>query len=143
MAKGFRLVDAEVGWRPRNAEGWWIARVEATLTRPKTVTLVMQQSEGEVATVTLTGITSFRVQDEREMVDYWQQMQAEGVARGRFYTIETSDYLNDLAGGVSPLAHQQVQYLVLAEEECVDFLGPGWGVIPMKIDITFYNSDVR
>lgn len=145
MAKGFKLIDADIGWRPKQPGGWCIERLEANLTGSKTLTISMYcgwAGSEETATIKLTGFTSFRVQNEREMVDYWRQMRAEGVAQGLFYTVENSDYLNDLAGGVSPLAHPQVHYLMVAEEECLDFLGPDWAT-PMSIDVTFGADQTR
>lgn len=145
MAKGFKLIDADIGWRPKDPRGWWIERVEASFAAPKTLTISMycgQAGSEEAATIKLIGFTSFRVQHEREMVDYWQQMRAEGVAQGLFYAVETSDYLNDLAGGVSPLAHPQVHYLMVAEDECLDFLGPDWAT-PLSIEVTFGPAQLR
>ncbi|WP_421935815.1 hypothetical protein [Phenylobacterium sp.] len=128
MVEGFRQIDAEVGWRCGVA-GWWIVRVEYDLhpefTRKLTVTL-QNGRDGECATVSVSGVTSFRVQNEREMHDFGLRRQAEGVASGMFFKVSKSGYLSDFDGGVSATAKPQTHYILFAEDDCLEFIGPAW-----------------
>ncbi|RAK62544.1 hypothetical protein [Phenylobacterium kunshanense] len=137
MVEGFVLVDAEVGWT-HGGSGWWIVRLEYDLepeyTRRLTVTL-QNGRDGPIANVSISGVTSFRVQDEREMHDFAVRLRREGVASGMFYTVTKSGYLSDFGGGVSAAANPQTHYIVVAEDDCLEFIGPAWAS-DFQIEIT-------
>lgn len=131
MIEGFAVIDADVGWHPSDPKGWEIVGVEYGLepefTRRLEVTLQRGRG-GERARVLISGATSFRLQHERDMVSYWAQAHKEGVPSGMFYTVRKSGYLDDLShGGVSAAAKPQTHYLLSADADCVEFVGPAWG----------------
>lgn len=129
MVEGFTLLDTEVGWT-RGGGGWWIVRIEYDLepefTEKLTVTLQAGRG-GEIVKIVISGITSFRVQNEREMHEFWIRCESEGVAPGMFYSVRNSGYLSDFDEGVSATAKAQKHYILSAEEDCLEFIGPAWG----------------
>lgn len=144
MVEGFALVDAELGWTG-GGSGWWVVRIEHDLephfTRSLRITL-QQGRDGATATVLISGATTFRVQNEREMHDFWLARHNEGIAQGMFYTVKSSGYLGDFDGGVSATAQPQKHYILSAEEDCVEFIGPGWGH-DLRIEIHQPSAEVR
>ena len=137
MVEGFSLVDAEVGWT-HGGRGWWITRIEYDLepdyTRMLTVTMHNGRG-GPNAKVSISGVTTFRVQNEREMHDFAVALHREGAPSGMFYTVNKSGYLSDFEGGVSSIAKPQTHYILFAEEDCLEFIAPAWAR-DLRIEVT-------
>ena len=67
--------------------------------------------------------TSFRSQDEGDMLDYWAVRKAEEIEVATLYTIEQSPYLEWLsANSVAGLTGPQKHWLIAGLNQCVEVI---------------------
>lgn len=123
MASGFRLIDVELGWK---ADALWdVVNIEFGHRSDWALRAELQFDEQNVADLVAHDVTSFRVHDERELVNYWTQRHSEGVPVGMFYQIGASAYLAELSRGVSALVEPLTHFLVCGRDTCLELLSRG------------------
>ena len=73
---------------------------------------------------------SFRVQDEREMVDYWLARDLEKVPAGLLYSIAQSRYLDEFAQSPSVTHQPLIHLLITGYDTCVEVLTQTPSILP-------------
>ena len=121
MVQGFKLLDSELGISQRRAAPFQISEVCFGF-EPHGLLRIVLSGEKLLDHIVFDDPVSHRVQDERDMLDYWSARSREGVAIGGIYKIAESQYLSDLSKGVSSFERSLTHYLVLGEDICVEVI---------------------
>lgn len=122
MVSGFRLIDAKLGWKTDTRELWDIVNIEFGHRSDWALKAELQFDRQRVADLVAHDVISFRVHDERELVDYWAQRNSEGVPVGTFYEIGESTYLAELSRGVGALVGPLTHFLLCGRDTCLEVL---------------------
>lgn len=123
MPEGFSSIDAEIGWpAPESSRDLWDV-VQVSFGHQTQWLLRLELAKGEAtAEVVFRNPTTFRVQDEGQMVAYWVAREKEGWAPATFMTVAESPYLDEFkkepTGSRGDLRH----FLVVAMNTCVEIL---------------------
>jgi len=116
---GFTLLHGG-GYHP----GGWLGRVIDVRVGHVTdyaLDIRLEQRSGDVI-LRFPSPLSFRVQEERDLMDYWCARSGEGVPVGVLYAIARSSYLDEFAGTISGQTHVVTHYLVAGDDLCVEVL---------------------
>lgn len=119
--QGFRLLDHELGLSARSGAPFQIEEVRFGFEPARRLQITLGDREG-LDHIVVDDPTSHRVQDERDMLDYWSARSGEGVGNGCVYQIAQSPYLSELSQGVSSFERALVHYLILGEDICVEVI---------------------
>lgn len=121
MIQGFWLIDQELGLSARSGAPFQIDEVRFGFEPARSLRITLGDTES-LDHILIEDPTSHRVQDERDMLDYWSARSGEGVGIGCVYQIAQSPYLSELSKGVSSFERALVHYLFLGEDVCVEVI---------------------
>lgn len=132
VLQGFRLLDLQLGLSARSGAPFQIEEVRFRFEPARRLLITLGAREG-LGHILFEDPVSHRVQDERDMLDYWSARRDEGVGNGCVYQIAQSPYLSELSKGVSSFERELVHYLVLGEDICVEVIASEG---PQLIEVT-------
>jgi hypothetical protein len=112
MAKGFTSLDQQLGL-PREAVLWCdIIQIDFGH-RTDWILVAEYDTPGGTLWLTVDKPVSHRVHDERELLAYWNQREAEGAPVSASYEIETSAYLDELREGLTGLVGSELRHFLI------------------------------
>lgn len=121
MLKGFRSIDDELGWSP--AGGRLGDFVQVDFGAATGWSLVAEYDCGNSSVWMQATPVSYRVQDEGELISYWNRRKDEGISVAFAYEIETSPYLTEMRDGVTSLSGTALRHFLLAgENTCLEII---------------------
>lgn len=123
MSPRFFLND-DLGLKKDEWESWDIVEVGFGASTGWTLSAKLADRHGGTRWVLFDDPVSFRVQDEREMLDYWGARDAQNAGIGALYTILDSSYLKELGTGLTALTDNGAltHFLLAGENTCLEVI---------------------
>ncbi|MEO6340517.1 MAG: hypothetical protein ABIO39_10795 [Caulobacteraceae bacterium] len=112
-ARDFKPLDREVGWPTARKRIGDFIHIEFGYPTGWLLVAEYEHPEGPLWVV-VDNPVSYRVHDERELLDYWMRLGAEGVPAGVAYEIGESAYLAELKRGVSGISMRPLRHFLFA-----------------------------
>jgi hypothetical protein len=120
MVQGVTLLDSELGMpRPRGL--FEITEVCFSIGGEPQLRVEIK-GEGWIGLIIFDAPASHRVQDERDLLTYWQARDSERVPVGTAYEIRESAYLDEMSKSVSGMETRLLHYLFAGRDICVEVI---------------------
>lgn len=121
MVNGFRPIDDELRWSlPDGVMGDF---VQVDFGSATDWSLIAEYACGDISVWLQATPVSYRVQDERELIHYWNRLSDENVPVAFAYEIESSAYLDEMKNGVTSLIGTVLRHFVCGgQNTCVEII---------------------
>ncbi|MBA3999281.1 MAG: hypothetical protein C0461_01675 [Brevundimonas sp.] len=121
MLKGFRPIDDELGWSL--ADGRLGDFIQVDFGAATDWSLIAEYACGNASVWLQAKPVSYRVQDEGELINYWNRRKEENALVAFAYEIEASPYLTEMRDGVTSLSGTALRHFLFAgENTCVEII---------------------